>query len=89
MTQKLRDTRHARELANAKLPSGPGRKSFAAIERIHVKKADQVEIRFSSWEGSRMLPRPLDLTEEELLPLLDAALRAGVFSETFIEALGA
>ncbi len=87
MTQKLRDTRYARELANAKLPSGPGRKSFVAIERIHVKQLDQVEIRFSSWEGTKMLPRPLDLPEEELLPLLEAALRGGVFSDGFTEGL--
>ncbi len=87
MTQKLRDTRYARELANAKLPSGPGRKSFVAIERIHVKQLDQVEIRFSSWEGTKMLPRPLDLPEAELLPLLEAALRGGVFSDGFTEGL--
>ena len=87
MTQRLRDTRYARELAAAKLPSGPGGKSFVAIERIHVKQADQVEIRFSSWEGTRMLPRPLDLPEEELLPLLEAALREGVFSDDFIQGL--
>jgi hypothetical protein len=87
MTQRRRDTRYAREIATAKLPSGPGGKTFAAIERIHVKQADQVEIRFSWWEGSRMMPRPLDLPEEELLPLLQAALDAGVFSETFVRNL--
>jgi hypothetical protein len=54
MTQPLRDTRYARELASAKLPSRPGGKSFVAIERIF---AEQVEIRFSLWEGSRMMPR--------------------------------
>jgi hypothetical protein len=87
MSQRLRDTKYARELATAKLPAGPGGKSFVAIERIHVKQADQVEIRFSSWEGTKMLPRALDLPEEELLPLLAAALQAGVFSETFTEGL--
>ena len=87
MTHKLRDTRYARELAAAKLPSGPGGKAFVAIERIHVKQADQVEIRFSSWEGTKMLPRPLDLPEEELLPLLGAALQEGVFSESFAQGL--
>lgn len=87
MTQRLRDTRYARELAAAKLPSGPGGKAFVAIERIHVKQTDQIEIRFSSWEGTRMLPRALDLPEEELLPLLEAALRAGVFTETFARGL--
>lgn len=87
MTQRLRDTRYARELAAARLPTGPGGTSLAAIERIHVKQADQVEIRFSSWEGTRLLPRALDLPEEELLPLLEAAIREGVFSDGFIEGL--
>jgi hypothetical protein len=87
MTQPLRDTRYARELATAKLPSGPGGNSFVAIERIFVKQAEQVEIRFSGWEGSRMMPRPLDLPEDELLPLMRVALRAGVFSEAFVESL--
>jgi hypothetical protein len=88
MTQKPRETRYVRELAAAKLPVGPGGKVSVAIERIHMKKADQVEIRFSSWQGTRMLPRPLGLPEEELLPLFDAALRAGVFSDRFIRDLG-
>ena len=87
MTQPLRDTRYARELATAKLPSGPGGNSFVAIERIFVKQAEQVEIRFSGWEGSRMMPRPLDLPEDELLPLMRVAIRAGVFSEAFVESL--
>jgi hypothetical protein len=34
-----------------------------------------------------MMPRPLDLPEEELLPLLASAFRAGVFSEMFTEGL--
>ena len=87
MTRSLRDTKYARELATAKLPSGPSGSAFVAIERIYIKQADQVEIRFSRWEGSRMMPRPLGLPEEELLPLLSAALRAGVFSEAFTEGL--
>src|SRR6266567_8095102 len=87
MTQSLRDTKYARELATAKLPSGPSGSSFVAIERIYVNQAEQMEIRFSWWEGSRMMPRPLDLPEDELLPLLSAAFRAGVFSEAFTESL--
>ncbi len=61
MTRSLRDTKYARELATAKLPSGPSGSAFVAIERIYVKQAEQVEIRFSWWEGSRMMPRPLGL----------------------------
>ena len=87
MTQPLRDTKYARELASAKLPSGSTGSSYVAIERIFVKQVEQVEIRFSCWEGSRMLPRALDLPEEELLPLIRAAIREGVFSEAFMESL--
>jgi len=60
MTQPLRDTSYPRELATARLPSGPRGKASAAIERIFVKQAEQLEIRFSSWEGSRPMPRALD-----------------------------
>jgi hypothetical protein len=88
MTQKLRETRYVRELAAAKLPAGAGGKASIAIERLEVKKDKQVKIRFSSWQGARMQARPLDLTEEELLPLFDAALRGGVFSEQFMRDLG-
>jgi hypothetical protein len=33
------------------------------------------------------MPRPLDLPEDELLPLLRAACQAGVFSEAFLRGL--
>jgi hypothetical protein len=88
MTQKLRETRYVRELAAAKLPTGARGKAAVAIERIEMKKDKQVKLRFSSWQGTRMQAQPLDLTEEELLPLFDAALRAGVFSDEFIRDLG-
>ena len=80
----LRDTKYAREIATARLPSGTSGRSSAAIERIYVKPANQVEIRFSWWEESRMMPRPLDLPESELLPLLRQAIAAGVFSKEFV-----
>lgn len=86
MTQPLRDTKYARELATARLPSPRG-KASAAIERIFVKRAKQIEIRFSSWQGSRLMPRALDLPEEQLLPLLKAACQVGVFSDGFIQGL--
>lgn len=88
MPKPARDTRYAKELASAKLRSGSKGKSFAAIERIFVKQAKQEEIRFSSWQGTRLVPRALDLPEEELLPLLCEAMREGVFSERFLEDLG-
>lgn len=87
MPVKPRDTKLTRELAVAKLPAGPTGKGQVAIERVHPKKADRDEIRFSRWEGAKLLPRPLALAEDELLPLLEAALRAGVFSAEFVSGL--
>jgi hypothetical protein len=83
MPSKPRDTKLTRELAAAKLPSGTSGKGSVAIERLQVKKDDRVEIRFSRWEGTRMMPRALSLPEEELLPLLEAGIREGVFSDQF------
>jgi hypothetical protein len=84
MPSKPRDTRLTRELAAARLPSGSG---SVAVERIEVKKTGREEIRFSRWEGARMMPRPLALSEDELLPLLEAGLREGVFSEALVSGL--
>jgi hypothetical protein len=58
-----------------------------AIERIEVRKTGRVEIRFSRWQGTKMMPRALALGEEELLPLVEAALRDGVFSEEVVRDL--
>ena len=49
MTQPLRDTKYARELATAKLPSGSTGNSYVAIERIFVKQVEQW--RFASPAG--------------------------------------
>ena len=83
----LRDTNYAREIATARLPSGTTGRSFVAIERIYVKQARQEEIRFSWWEDSRMMARPLDLPESELLPLIREAIAKDVFSSEFLGSL--
>jgi hypothetical protein len=86
-TSSLRDTDYAREIATARLPSGTTGKSSVAIERIYVKQAGQEEIRFSWWENSRMMARPLDLPESELLPLISEAIDKNVFSKEFLTQL--
>jgi hypothetical protein len=84
-----RNTKYATEIRTARLPTGTGTtsNSSVAIERIFVKHLQQEEIRFSWWEGARMMPRPLDLPEAELLPLMRDAIRAGVFSDEFLQGL--
>jgi len=48
-----------------------------------VKDNEQIEIRFSWWNEGRFMPRPLDLSEEDLLVLFQRALDANVFSRDF------
>jgi hypothetical protein len=86
-SRPLRDTDYAREIATAQLSSGESGRSFVAIERIYVKGAAQEEIRFSWWEGTRMMARPLDLPESELLPLIQEAIARNVFSREFLSKL--
>lgn len=76
----MRDSHYAREIATAEFNN-------CRIERLHVKAEGQDEIRFSWWPDGRMANRPLDLPEHELLPLLRAAMKAGVFSDAFLRDL--
>jgi hypothetical protein len=60
---------------------------ISAVEKIFVKSLKREEIRFA-WYKERdgvkhFQPRPLDLTEDELLELLKDGVREGVFSEAF------
>lgn len=77
----MRDTPYARELITASFEFPDH--SEGRIERLFVKPRAQEEIRFSWWKAKRMLPRPLDATEEQLLTLLKNAIKAGIFSENF------
>lgn len=85
----LRDTPYATELTSpASIPFQGG--SEGRIERLRFKKGPakgKEGYRFSWWKEGRMIPRPLDATEEELLALLGKALREGVFSGRFASEL--
>lgn len=81
---QLRDTPYATELAHGSVtfPSG----SEGRIERLRFKEgleAGLEGIRFSWWKDGRMVPRPLDASEDQLLVLLQEAFKVGVFSERF------
>jgi hypothetical protein len=80
----MRDTAYARELATASLASGD---SEVRIERLFVKEFQQEEIRFSWWKGDKMMMRPLDLPEHELLELFRLAIQQRVFQPEFLRAL--
>jgi len=54
------------------------------IERLPIDVDGQEQIRFSVWSQDKMLPRPLSLTEKELVVLVKAAFKEGVLSQQFI-----
>ena len=76
----MRDTSYATELARADIGG-------QRIERLLIESEGVVEIRFSWWKDGCMQTRPLDLAEDELLPLLQEAIRQGVFSDEFVNVL--
>jgi hypothetical protein len=57
------------------------------VERLRIKKLNSVEIRFSWWQRGRMLPPPLDLSEESLLDLFEDGVANNVFTTAFRERL--
>ena len=77
----MRDTEYATELATATIAFDAANEG--KIERILVKEYGQDEIRFSWWKDGRMMMRPLDLAEDDLLKLMHNAIQADVFTPEF------
>lgn len=78
----MRETSYATEL------TPPGIRSFpngdqARIERLHIKETGEEEVRLSWWKNGKMVPRPLDLSEDDLLILFRDALSKDVFTTAF------
>jgi hypothetical protein len=76
----MRDTDYATELGHVSLPDGDGE---VRIERLRIKSSGEEEIRFSWWKEGRLIPRPLDLPEAQLLELMRRAAKNGVFTPHF------
>jgi hypothetical protein len=77
----LRETAYATELARGTVRFSGG--SEGRLERLRFKEgpaAGTEGYRFSWWKEGRMIPRPLDVTEEELLDLVREAVQEGVFT---------
>ncbi len=90
MNGELRDTPYALELMRVsgnKEVYEDGAISEARIERIHRHEDDKVLIRFSWWVDNKFQPRPLDITEETLLPMLVEAIQRGMFTTDFVNKL--
>lgn len=79
----FRETNYAKELARAARQHGPN--DEVRLERLYIKEHDREEIRFSWWPNGRMAQKPLDVTEPELLDLLEEGIKQKVFSPEFLE----
>jgi hypothetical protein len=78
----MRDTKYARELREPGVVKwGDG--SEGRIERLLIKATNQEEIRFSWWKDGNMANRPLDLSEDDLIRLLEDAVANNVFTDSF------
>ncbi|ATY83829.1 hypothetical protein CVV65_01625 [Kyrpidia spormannii] len=78
-------------LKQAKLKVGD---TVSAIERIYVHQTQQDEIRFAYYkmnknDNERLILRPLDINEDELLVLMVDAAKKGVFTADFTRRLKA
>lgn len=78
----LRQTKYATELKRAEIPGKAYR-----IERLRIKSKGKEEIRFSWWPNGKMAPKPLDLSGDELIQLLEEAFKQGVFDPKFVKEL--
>lgn len=79
---QMRETKYAVELCEPGiLPFPTG--DEARIEKLHIKKTGEEEVRFSWWKDGKMIPRPLDLSENDLILLLQDALEKDVLTPIF------
>lgn len=78
----MRETKYAQELCEPggqHFPSGDD----ARIEKLHIKESGEEEIRFSWWKEGKIVPRPLDLSEDDLFALFRDAFAKDVFTPAF------
>jgi hypothetical protein len=81
----MRDTKYATELKTASLSLANNEE--ARFERLYVKGTAEEEIRFSWWNEDRIIPRPLELSEEHLLQLFRIAIDKRIFADGFLSRL--
>ncbi len=61
--------------------------SEGMIEKLLSKESGPARIRISCWNQGHQTTRPLDLSETQLVRLLQKAIRAGILSPEFINNL--
>ena len=78
----VRETKYAREVLEPAVIKWRDN-SEGRIERLLIKKTNQVEIRFSWWKAGKFVTRPLYLSEDDLITLFQDAVNKNVFTNSF------
>jgi hypothetical protein len=78
----MRETKYALELCDPGIRSWPNGEE-ARIEKLHIKETGKEEVRFSWWKNGKIVPRPLDLSEDDLILLFKDALSKDVLTPAF------
>ena len=86
MSKVIKETRYCKVLKQAKI-----RENNVAygIEKIFVKDLNQEEIRFVYFKDTyrqeeQLVPRPLDLPEDDLIKLIELSIKQNEFSKEFV-----
>ena len=58
-----------------------------AIEKIYIKSLKRYEVRICLYRINKFIPRPVDLSEDNLVTLLLVGLKAGVLDDKFKQEL--
>lgn len=61
--------------------------SEARIEKLIPKENEPAKIRISCWNQDRLRSSPMEISENELVILLQKAIRAGILSSEFVQNL--
>jgi hypothetical protein len=85
MPEALRKTAYAELCAEASVELGGG--AEVRLERLWVKGRAEEVMRLSWWKAGRMVPRPADLSEAQLITLLERGIAAGVLTPFFLRQL--
>lgn len=85
----IKETKYCQILSQGKLAD---EEYTYCIEKIFIKAIKRDEIRFSLYKDTkkseeRYIPRSLDVTEQQLLQLMKAAIEGAVFSKEFLKSL--
>ena len=85
MPEALRKTRYAELCSHATVGESTGDEK--RLEKIWVKSRKEEILRWTWWRDGKMLPRPAEMNEPELIALIDRGFQAGVLSSFFLRQL--